>query len=171
MIKRLMACAAIALLAASPMAAQKAAAKPNPLLKDAKITRQAARETALARVPGGKVRESELEMEKGTLVWSFDIKVKGKSGVDEVLVNAITGEVVSVEKETPADETARGIAGQHKSCHNFRLAFRGIPGSKTARRRGSSPDGVQNWPRPHLPDARDCRQPLRRVPRFKLEKH
>lgn len=110
MIKRLMAWTAVALFSAAPLAAQKADKKENPLLKDAKITKEAARKTALEKVPGGKVRESELEMENGKLVWSFDLKVKGKSGVDEVLVDAITGDVVSVEHETPTQEAKEAKA-------------------------------------------------------------
>jgi uncharacterized membrane protein YkoI len=110
MIKRLMAWTAIAVLAAAPLAAQKAAAKPNPLLKDAKISKEVARQTALAKVPDGKVRESELEMEKGKLVWSFDIKVPKKSGIEEVLVDAVTGDVISVEHETPKQEAKEAAA-------------------------------------------------------------
>jgi uncharacterized membrane protein YkoI len=54
---------------------------------------------ALARVPGGKVTQAELEEEDGRLIYSFDIKVEGKKGTDEVHVDARTGEVVKVEHE------------------------------------------------------------------------
>ena len=37
----------------------------------------------------------ELERENGNLIWSFDIKVAGKSGTEEVTVNAVTGAVVT----------------------------------------------------------------------------
>ena len=74
---------------------------------EAKITPAAARATALARVPGGRVKSSELERENGKLVYSFDIATKGKSGIDEVLVDAITGAVVGdVVHETPRMEAA-----------------------------------------------------------------
>lgn len=70
----------------------------------AKITEAQARETALAKAPGGSVKTCELEEEKGKLVWSFDITTPGTKDITEVLVNAITGEVISVEKETPAQQ-------------------------------------------------------------------
>jgi uncharacterized membrane protein YkoI len=54
---------------------------------------------ALARVPGGTIAEAELEEEDGRLIYSFEIKVTGKSGKDEVHVDATTGEVVKQERE------------------------------------------------------------------------
>jgi hypothetical protein len=74
------------------------------LMKKAKITAEAATTAALAKVPGGKVEKGELEEEDGKLIFSFDIKVAGKSGIEEVAVDAITGKVLSVEHESPAAE-------------------------------------------------------------------
>ena len=74
------------------------------LKAEAKITEAEARKTALAEVPNGKIQEHELEREKGMLVYSFDIKVAGKPGIEEVLVDAISGKVVAHEHETPAME-------------------------------------------------------------------
>ena len=73
------------------------------LQKEAKIAEAAASATALAAVPGGKIKSHELEREKGKLIYSFDIKTS-KPGVTEVNVDAITGKIVSVEQETPAQE-------------------------------------------------------------------
>ena len=73
-------------------------------LKEARITADSATRLALARVPGGQVREASLEREKGRLVYSFDIAVAGKSGVEEVLVDARSAEIVGVSHESPADE-------------------------------------------------------------------
>ena len=70
----------------------------------AKISKAEAKKTALAKVPGGKVKEGELEEESGKLIWSFDIATKGSKDLTEVAVDAITGEVVSVTTETPADQ-------------------------------------------------------------------
>ena len=70
----------------------------------AKISKAEAKKTALAKVPGGKVKEGELEEENGKLIWSFDIATKGSKDITEVAVDAITGEVVSVTTETPADQ-------------------------------------------------------------------
>lgn len=76
------------------------------LLAQATITPDASRKTALARVPRGQIATEEIEMEGGRLVFSFDIKVPGRSGVEEVLVDAKTGKVISQEHEDPATEAA-----------------------------------------------------------------
>lgn len=69
------------------------------LLKQAKVTTEAATATALARVPGGKLRSGEIEKEDGRLIYSLVLKVEGKQGVEEVNVDAMTGKVVGVEHE------------------------------------------------------------------------
>jgi hypothetical protein len=73
---------------------------------EAKITEAAAREIAIRQVPNGTVKSSELEREKGKLVYSFDITAPAKTGVDEVLVDAISGKVISIEHESPMMEKA-----------------------------------------------------------------
>src|SRR5690349_17531745 len=55
-------------------------------------------------LPQGEIKEAELEEENGKLVWSFDIAMPHPKDITEVQVNAVTGEIVSVEKETPADQ-------------------------------------------------------------------
>ena len=70
----------------------------------AKISESQARQIALAKAPGGKVKEFEIEEEGGKLVWSFDIATPGTQDITEVLVDALTGDVVSVDKETPAQQ-------------------------------------------------------------------
>ena len=52
----------------------------------------------------GTVKEAELEKEKGKLIWSFDITTPDSKDVTEVNVDAITGDVVSIEKETPGQQ-------------------------------------------------------------------
>jgi uncharacterized membrane protein YkoI len=79
--------------------AKKGTANEAALRKEAKIAEAAARKTALAAVPGGRVQSHELERENGRLIYSYDIKVAGKSGVEEVNVDAMTGEVVAHEHE------------------------------------------------------------------------
>jgi uncharacterized membrane protein YkoI len=74
------------------------------LMREAKITKAVATKTALAEVPRGKVRSSEIERENGKLIYSFDIKVAGKSGIEEVNVDAITGAVIAREHESPKAE-------------------------------------------------------------------
>jgi uncharacterized membrane protein YkoI len=81
------------------------------LEKEAKISEATARATALAQVPNGTVKSSELEREKGKLIYSYDITVPGKTGIEEVNVNAIDGSVVArshegakAEKKEKAEE-------------------------------------------------------------------
>ncbi len=74
------------------------------LAREAKITMDQARETALKRAPG-TVEGSELEREHSKLVYSFDIR-NSKGTLDEVQVSAITGKVVRVEHENKKQEAA-----------------------------------------------------------------
>jgi uncharacterized membrane protein YkoI len=77
------------------------------LQKAAKISEADARATALKQVPNGTVKSEELEREKGKLIYSYDITVPGKSGIDEVNVNAMDGSVVGKpQHETPKTEKA-----------------------------------------------------------------
>lgn len=88
------------------------------LLKQATVSPEAATRTALARVPGGRVQSAELEQENGALIYSFDIKVAGKSGIDEVNVNAKTGAVVGgVEHEGTKEEAAEAKADKTAAGH------------------------------------------------------
>ena len=74
------------------------------LMAEAKITKADAEKTALAKVPNGTVKEGEIEKEKGKLIWSFDIATPGTTDITEVAVDALTGDVVSIAKESAADE-------------------------------------------------------------------
>lgn len=99
------------------------------LLKQAKVTPQAATASALARVPGGTVQSAELEKEKGRLIYSFDIKVAGKSGIDEVAVDALTGAVLGVEHETPAAEAKEAKADKAKAGKAAAAKASGVTGT------------------------------------------
>ncbi len=81
------------------------AAEPAP-----RVTEAAARATALAAVPSGKVQSAELETEHGTKIWSFDIKEASSADVVEVQVDAKTGAIVSKTRESASDQRkeARG---------------------------------------------------------------
>lgn len=85
------------------------------LLKQARISADSARKVALARVPGSRVKAAEIEREKGRLIYSFDLVSDGKTGVDEVAVDAKTGAVIAVEHETPADEATEVAKDKAKS--------------------------------------------------------
>lgn len=80
------------------------------LLAEAKVTETQAQATALAKVPHGIVKSSELEREHGRLIWSFDVAQASMKGVTEVQVDAKTGKIVSVKKETPAQEAKEAKA-------------------------------------------------------------
>jgi hypothetical protein len=94
----------LAALLATPVIAK------DKLETKARVSKADAMKTALAKVPGGKVKEGELEEEKGRLIWSFDIAAKGRKDITEIAVDAITGEIVTVEKETPAQQAAEKAA-------------------------------------------------------------
>lgn len=70
----------------------------------AKVSRADAEKIAQAKVPNGTIKEAEIEKEKGKLIWSFDMATLGTKDITEVNVDAITGEVVGVEKESAAAE-------------------------------------------------------------------
>ena len=65
-----------------------------------------ARALALRTVSGGEIQSSELEQERGKLIYSFDLKVPGKRGIEEVNIDARTGTVVGHEHENEEDERA-----------------------------------------------------------------
>ncbi len=94
--------------------AKKEATSQAALRKEAKIAESDARKTALATVPGGKVQSHELERENGRLIYSYDIKVAGKSGVEEVNVDAMTGEIVAHEHESAKAEAKEKKAERRK---------------------------------------------------------
>jgi uncharacterized membrane protein YkoI len=74
------------------------------LVAQAKISGDSAYRLATAKVPGGKAAMAELEIENGRLVFSFDLRVPDQKGIHEVQVDAKSGEIVSVEVESPAAE-------------------------------------------------------------------
>jgi uncharacterized membrane protein YkoI len=80
------------------------------LTKQAKISKDSATTIALARVPGSTISSAEIERENGRLIWSFDLKTAGKSGIDEVNVNALTGKVVGkTQHEGPKTEKKEAV--------------------------------------------------------------
>ena len=93
----------ICLAAAAQTQAPKKSKIPEALKKDAKVSIEAARATALKKVPG-EILEEELEKEHGKLVYSFDIRATGQKDITEVQVSAMDGSIVSVEKEDAASE-------------------------------------------------------------------
>ncbi|MDB4890773.1 MAG: PepSY domain protein [Gemmatimonadetes bacterium] len=105
--------AAVALIALAPVAHAQASYKkdiPAALAKRAKVTEPEAAAAVMARVPKGQIEAMELEEEGGKFIYSYDVKTPGKSGIDEVHVDAMTGKVVKLVHETPAMEKKEAAA-------------------------------------------------------------
>src|SRR5271154_6451742 len=75
-------------------------AKQAKLMAEAKVSKDDAQKTALAKVPNGTIKESELEKEHGKLIWSFDVATPDTKDITEVNVDAVTGDVISMDKES-----------------------------------------------------------------------
>ncbi len=89
-------------------------AKQAKLMAQAKVSKADAEKIALAKAPNGTIKEAELEKEKGKLIWSFDITTPDTKDITEVSVDAITGEVVAVEKEAAEKEAKESGEKQPK---------------------------------------------------------
>ncbi len=88
------------------------------LLKQAKVSREVATKTALAKVPGGRIKSFELENEHGALVWSFDIAMPKSRNIHEVQVNAVTGAIAHSEIETPQDQAKEIDQDKKEAMHH-----------------------------------------------------
>jgi uncharacterized membrane protein YkoI len=80
------------------------------LQKEAKMTMAEARALAQRTVPNAAIQAGEIEREGGKLIYSFDMKTAGKSGIDEVNIDAMTGKLVGNQHETPKAEQAEAAA-------------------------------------------------------------
>ncbi|HVZ47859.1 MAG TPA: PepSY domain-containing protein [Gemmatimonadaceae bacterium] len=89
---------------------------PPALVKRARVSEPKAASAALARVPGGRISAAELEEEDGKLIYSYDIVVAGRKGVEEVHVDAVTGAVIGSGHEGEATEKAEAAAGKAASA-------------------------------------------------------
>src|SRR5471030_3075698 len=69
-------------------------ASQSKLMAQAKVSKDDAQKTALAKVPNCTVKEGELEMEKGKLIWSFVLTIHDSKDIKEVNVDAMTGDTV-----------------------------------------------------------------------------
>ena len=78
------------------------------LMAKARISRETAEQTALAKVPNGTVKDAELEKEHGKLQWSFDLATPDAKDITEVNIDAISGDVISIDKESPDSQAKEG---------------------------------------------------------------
>ncbi len=72
------------------------------LLAKARVTPDSARRIARSAVPNSTISSEEIEMEGGKLIYTFDLRVAGKRGIEEVHVDALTGRVIAREHEEDA---------------------------------------------------------------------
>ena len=72
----------------------------------AKLSLQSAMQTALKAVPGS-VLKAEMEVENGSLIYSFDIATKDKK-IMEVIVDAGTGKVLLAAEDNEEAESKDG---------------------------------------------------------------
>lgn len=68
--------------------------------KEAKVTREEAKEIALRQLPGGTVVDVDLEKKKGKLFWQVEIKSQDAKTKKEVKIDASSGEVLKVKEDT-----------------------------------------------------------------------
>ena len=74
------------------------------LLEQAARTKHQAKQIALAKVKGGKIKCVELKNVNGALIWSVDVMQSGKKDITDVWVDARTGKITAVNIETPTFE-------------------------------------------------------------------
>jgi len=88
---------------------------PAKLAAKAKVAEAAAAAIALASVPGGKIEGVELEEEDGAFIYSYDIKIAGKKGVEEVHVDAMTGKILKSVHEDPTSAKEEAAEGKKEA--------------------------------------------------------
>lgn len=115
----------VALMAAAafaPLAAQGPRPKyqrdlPAKLLEQATVKEADAAKTAQATIPTARIKAVELENENGNLIYSYELKIAGHSGIEEVNVNAKTGKVVNTEHEGPGAEESEAKSEKSQTRH------------------------------------------------------
>jgi uncharacterized membrane protein YkoI len=106
----------------------------------AKVKAQAAKKAAIDKVnvAGSTVSKGGLEVEEGCLVYTYDIKVPGKSGTEEVIVDAGTGAVLKVEHENAVKEAAEKAGGKVKEvASDVKASAKETKDSVTGRKPGT----------------------------------
>lgn len=97
---------------------------PPALVKQATVSESDAAKTAESRVSNGRIEAVELENEKGKLIYSYELKAPGKPGVEEVNVDAKTGQVVSTEHESMKAERKELAQEKKESTHAKSMTHR-----------------------------------------------
>jgi hypothetical protein len=77
-----------------------------------RVSQAQAEKIAVAKLRGKSAvstASAELEAEHGCLVWSFDLQVAGRPGVQEIQVDAGNGKVLSVKHESARQEFSEAV--------------------------------------------------------------
>lgn len=74
------------------------------------ISQADAEKIALSKVPGGIIETAKLETESKKKIWSVDVKMPKSKNITEVHIDALTGNVMSVQIETPAQQAKEAAA-------------------------------------------------------------
>lgn len=75
----------------------------------AKVPKMRAEDIAVRHVGhGARIASAEIEAEHGCLIWSFDLKVPGRNGVEEANIDAGNGSVLAVHHESASSEASGG---------------------------------------------------------------
>lgn len=114
------------MLAGISMASQQAKTKPHASKPSVKITAAQANATVLKKFPGKIVGTTKLENEEG--VWQYGVMVKSGKTLREVMVNAKTGKIDSVEVTNAAKEKTEEKADAAKEkapAHSSKATTKG----------------------------------------------
>jgi uncharacterized membrane protein YkoI len=112
---KMIVCSVLATALLAGCATEKGETKQAKLMAEAKVSKETAQQTALAKVPNGTIKDGELEKENGKLQWSFDLATPDSKDITEVNVDAVTGGVISVAKESAASEAKEATGDATKS--------------------------------------------------------
>ena len=104
-------CLFVALGAAPSFAATPAEKTPE---TKAGISQADAEKIALSKVPGGVIETAKLETENRKQIWSVDVKMPKSKNITEVHINALTGKIISVQIETPAQQAKEAAADRSR---------------------------------------------------------
>lgn len=76
------------------------------LLKKAKYSPEKAMAQVRAFLPQGVIEEAQIEIEHGSLIYSFDVSMPGEEGIVEMNISALTGILISRKHEGPVQVAA-----------------------------------------------------------------
>lgn len=82
-----------------------------------KVTEQQARTIAHKRYPDSAFESAELETEHGHRIWSIDLRPHGSNDIREVQIDAISGEIIATELETPDDQAREAAEDKAANEH------------------------------------------------------